>query len=260
MKTLNSLRILITRPAHQAKDLCQYIAQHGGIPIRFPTVAIVLIDPGEKIEKIRTADFIIFLSPNGVTTALPFCTTLLQHARARFKLLAVGPSTAQALADNHFVVDHLPSSEFNSEGLCALPILQRIQEKNILIFQGETGRTHLAETLTQRGAHIDTITTYQRICPSVLDLSPPQVDQVDILLGTSVTGIENLVTLLYPYWQSALFEKPLVVISPRIAQFAQQIGFVKKVLIADNASDQAILHCLFSYTEKSLWNPSRNKK
>lgn len=260
MKPLNSLRVLITRPAHQATDLCKHIAQYGGIPIRFPTVAIKIIDPGNKVEKINTADFVVFLSPNGVTTALPFCTELLQQARPRFKLLAVGPSTAQTLADNHFTVDYLPKTTFNSEGLSALPILQAIEDKNVLIFQGEQGRSHLAEVLTQRGAKIELITTYQRICPSILDLSIPLVNQVDILLSTSTTGIENLVTLLYPYWKSALFAKPLVVVSPRVAQFAQQIGFVKKPLIADNASDQAILHCLFSYTEKSLWNPSPNKK
>lgn len=260
MKTLHSLRVLITRPAHQAKDLCQQIAQHGGIPLCFPTVAIEVVDPGKKVEKINTAALIIFLSPNGVMTALPFCATRLQQARAQFKLLAVGPSTAQALADHHFTVDFLPSTEFNSEGLSALPILQTIQEKNILLFQGDSGRSYLGDVLAQRGAKVERITTYRRIYPSVLDSARPQSDQVDILLGTSTTGIENLVTLLYPYWQSALFEKPLVVVSPRIAQFAQQIGFVKKVLIADNASDPAILDCLFSYTEKSLWNPSPNKK
>lgn len=229
------------------------------MPILLPTIAIEAIDPGEKIKKIKTADLIIFLSPNGVTTALPFCKKLLLQEQSHFKILTVGPSTAKVLIKNNLSVDALPTTEFNSEGLLTLPQLQRLQQKNIILFQGEKGRSHLAEVLMQRGAKVEIIPTYRRVCPNSADVNIPTLEHIDLILCTSTTGIANLVTLLYPYWKSALFKQQLVVISPRIAHFAEERGFVKKSLIADNASDEAILRCLFSYAEKSLWNLSPRK-
>ncbi|HET7688239.1 MAG TPA: hypothetical protein VFK46_06350, partial [Candidatus Macondimonas sp.] len=38
---LAGLRILVTRPAHQAEGLCQRIAAAGGTPVRLPTLEIV---------------------------------------------------------------------------------------------------------------------------------------------------------------------------------------------------------------------------
>jgi len=63
--------------------------------------------------------------------------------------------------------------------------------------------------------------------------------------------------LLYPIWQDILFEKQLLVISPRIADSAKKLGFVKSPLISDNASNTAILQTLFSWREQSTWNHSR---
>lgn len=259
MKKSRSLCMLITRPAHQATELSKKIAQQGGIPILFPTIVIKTLNPGKKIEIIKTADFIIFLSPNGVMTALPFCKKLLLQERSHFKILAVGPSTASVLTENNLSVDAQPMTDFNSEGLLALPELQALQQKNIILFQGEKGRSHLAEVLMQRGAKVEVIPTYRRVCPNSSDVNVPAIEHIDLILCTSTTGIANLVTLLYPYWKSALFKQQLVVISPRIARFAEEMGFVKKSLIADNASDESILRCLFSYTEKSPWNLSPRK-
>lgn len=79
---------------------------------------------------------------------------------------------------------------------------------------------------------------------------------MDVIICTSHGGLKNLVGLLHPYWQDILFKKQLLVISPRLADSAKKLGFVKPALISDNATNTAILQTLFSWREQSQWNHS----
>ena len=54
----------------------------------------------------------------------------------------------------------------NSEGLLALPELQTVQNKKIIIFAGEAGKTVLAKTLQQRGAIVKMAYTHKRVLPN----------------------------------------------------------------------------------------------
>jgi len=106
--------VLITRPADQAEDLCRLVAQAGGRPLRFPTIAIAPgPDPGAARALLaRPWDLLLFVSRNAVDFALP----LFPGGRppAGPTLAAVGAATAAALTAAGRPPDLVPSDRFDS--------------------------------------------------------------------------------------------------------------------------------------------------
>ena len=49
-KDLANLKVLVTRPAHQAEPLCEAIAALGGLPVRLPLLAIEPLTPDARLR------------------------------------------------------------------------------------------------------------------------------------------------------------------------------------------------------------------
>ncbi|BBB14711.1 uroporphyrinogen-III synthase [Candidatus Rickettsiella viridis] len=260
METLHRLKVLITRPEHQAKKLASDIQAHAGIPIFFPTIEIVPTDNtmliSEVFKKIDHYDFVIFISPNAVLQSASYIHHFWPSWPKKTKIMAIGPGTEATLKILNLSVDYRPEKDFNSEGLLALPPLQSPKQKKILICQGENGCLSLINTLEKRSANVNTLNLYKRSCPRLITNNIPNSNEIDIIICTSNTGLKNLVNLLQADWHDVLFDKQLLVISLRIAEFAEKLGFVKAPLISDNASNEAILNTL-SRWEKEIWSKNR---
>src|SRR4051794_13532664 len=95
-KPLHHLKILITRPAHQAQNLCTKITALGGQPILFPTIAIEDIADQKnlflQIQPLTKYDMAIFISPNAVEKAL---SLIQQPWPEQLKIAAIGDGTVQ---------------------------------------------------------------------------------------------------------------------------------------------------------------------
>ena len=63
------------------------------------------------------------------------------------------------------------------------------------------------------------------------------------MIVTSVTGLENLETLIDKQYHAYLHTIPLVIMSQRILLYAETLGF-KNIILAKNASHGAILKVL----------------
>jgi uroporphyrinogen-III synthase len=267
MKSLLDLKTLITRPAHQAHELAIQIKRANGIAICFPTLEIAPTPIKPLIlalEKLLIYDFILFISPNAVFKAAHPIHKLWPDWPSQVKTVATGPGTVLALKQHKLPTDYYPEKDFNGSGLLALPALQDLKRKKILILKGQGGRLYLAKELKSRGAHVNHLNVYKRQLPDPDKNNIPDKNAADVIICTSNSGLKNLVRLLYPSWQNILFEKQLLVISPRIADSAKKLGFVKSPLISDNASNTAILQTLFSWREQFIWNqnslhPSQKK-
>lgn len=254
MNLLKNLNILITRPAHQAENLAVKIQAENGNPISFPTLEIKAIDKKNVLKqskKIAAYDFIIFMSPNAVFKTADYIHNVYSvWSSNQTKTIAIGPGTAKALKQHSLPVDYYPEKNFSSEGILSLLSLQNPRQKNILILKGQGGRLTLSETLKKRGAQITTLEVYKRCLPTYT--ITPEVKTIDIIICTSNDGLTNLLSLLHPIWEATLFEKQLLVISSRIADYAKKLGFVKPPLISDNASDESILQTLRTYSKLKI--------
>jgi uroporphyrinogen-III synthase len=239
-KLLNGIKVLITRPQQQAKDLCKRVNDTGAIAIFFPVIEIVPIPYEQWSEcEIDKQDLLIFISRNAVSNFVGELTDLLPKS---IQLAAVGRGTAELMKTYNLRVDIQPVQSSGSEGLLAVPELQDVVGKNIVIVRGKGGRELLAESLAARGAKIEYIEVYERILASPSALQYQQALNADCIVCTSVMGVQNLHALLKGRTQE-LLEKPMIVVSERIRHHALSLGF-ENIVVTTQVSDQAIVHQL----------------
>ncbi|MCR9192925.1 MAG: uroporphyrinogen-III synthase [Gammaproteobacteria bacterium] len=221
--SLNGLRILNTRPEHQAGALSQMIRDAGGVPIALPTLVIEPLPPHwlATLPALSSIDSAIFVSANAADC---FFQTFDTTWPTTIKTLAIGDATANALAQQGIQVHAVPQIA-DSEHLLALAPLQTIQQQSVLLISGDQSRPLIAETLTARGAHVHPIAVYRRHLPKKnipFTHALWQDDAVDIILVLSQTALHNLFILFEDAAKDWIQSKPCIVISPRLVDIAQR--------------------------------------
>jgi len=251
-KPLTGVGVLVTRPAHQAQALCQAIAEKGGQAICFPVLEIV--DPENSaslsgvIDRLDSYDIAVFISPNAVNRALNIIFSQRRLPES-LKIAAVGKGSAKALQALGVTADIFPASRFNSESLLALDDLQQVSTKRIIVFRGEGGRELLAETLRARGAIVEYAECYRRVKPKA-DIAALMRHwargEIDIIPVTSNEGLRNLFDMVGQLGRKWLQKTPLVVVSQRAVDLAQELGFVKDPIVCE-ANDNAIVKAIIGW-------------
>jgi uroporphyrinogen-III synthase len=243
-------RVLVTRPAGQADRLCSLIEAAGGEALRLPALEIHELEDTSQLESLvaalETFQLAVFVSVNAVQMGMPFILDRRPWP-AGVKLAAVGPTSTRAIEHYGLSVDYVPEHEFSSEGLLALDSLQDMHGKRVVIFRGKGGRSKLYDSLTARGARVEYAEVYQRTCPviefqTMLDLL--RQGNLDVITVASNESLQNLFHMAGPQGQPLLREKLLLVPGQRQLVLAEQLGFTKKPIVADNASDEAFIDAL----------------
>lgn len=254
---LSGRTIVVTRPREQAGALAAGIEAAGGHALLFPLLEIAPVADLSAVravaERLDDYAFAVFVSPNAVTHALP--ALLAQRVwPVDLQAAAVGPSTAQTLADAGIANCLLPQDRFDSEGLLALPQLasENVAGKRVVIFRGDGGRELLSETLMQRGASVERVTCYHRSGPR--NGFAPLVDawaadRLDAIVVSSSEALAYLVDGLAADDRARLQETPLFVPHRRIADIARQRGLTRIELTGP--ADAGLLHALVTYTRWS---------
>jgi uroporphyrinogen-III synthase len=121
----------------------------------------------------------------------------------------------------------VPTTTFDSEGLLALPALQNIAGRRIVIFRGDEGRAHLGDTLRARGAEVDYVACYRRAPPSTGATGLEAIlerREAHALTLTSAEGLDNLFRALGPAARARLVGLQAFAPHPRIVAAAQPAG------------------------------------
>lgn len=253
---MKGLGVLITRPEHQAEPLCQLIEQYGGVAIRCPTLCIA--EPQDWTPALaifnRLTDYngAIFTSVNAVNRGLP----RIQERGGfppRLELAAIGQATARALERQGVTHCLRPEQGFTSEALLALPYFQNVAGQRIAIVCGEGGRELLADTLIRRGAQVERAEVYRRESPATDTgrlLKKWVHGEIGAVVITSIESLQNLFAMLGTSGHPYLRDTPLVVVSARLRHSAMEQG-CRHLLLAQEASDEAIIAALFDLTTNS---------
>ncbi len=166
------------------------------------------------------------------------------------QLATVGKGTAQRLEQHTGRLPEIqPQGRYDSEALLALPAMQQVTGKSVLIIRGRQGREQLADTLRARGAQVRYAEVYRRVKPDndnrVL-IQALQQKQIDIISITSSEALHNLVEFGHSELE-ILQRLPLIVFHQRIAERAGQLGFHGPILISRETSDIGILETLLKW-------------
>jgi uroporphyrinogen-III synthase len=160
-------------------------------------------------------DWVIFLSEHAVHHGLP--ALVASGCLSGAQILAVGSRTAVVLEHSGWTAE-VPQ-EATSEGLLALPRLQRLAGQRILLVAGVGGRSLLEQTLTERGAAVLRFECYRRAAAAALD---PAVLACDVIVAASADGLTRAAEL----WLGAggRADVPVLVPSARVARRGVEVG------------------------------------
>jgi len=250
---LHGLRVLVTRPAGQAERLCRLIDAAGGEAFHLPTIAILAPVDSHRLEVVVDAlagyDFAIFISANAVTRGMEFIAAHREWP-GNVRIATVGARSAAALERYGLTVDLVPAQQFNSEALLALNDLQDMTGKRVVIFRGNGGRELLHDTLVARGAEVEYAEVYRRTCPVV---DPQEImpywepGMLDVITITSNESLQNLYDMAGVEGQPLLRDLPLLLASWRQVELAQMLGFRHTPVVAENATDEAMVAALKAF-------------
>nr|VFK23619.1 MAG: uroporphyrinogen-III synthase [Candidatus Kentron sp. MB]VFK27974.1 MAG: uroporphyrinogen-III synthase [Candidatus Kentron sp. MB]VFK74489.1 MAG: uroporphyrinogen-III synthase [Candidatus Kentron sp. MB] len=243
--------VWVTRPARQANTLARAIREEGGSVVCLPVLTITDIENPMPVmaimDRLDSFHLAIFVSANAVRKGIGYVGGV-QNWPAGVRVAAIGKATAKALEEIGLFCAFDPVPPYNSESLLARPELQAevIAGHRVAIFRGVGGRVLLEETLMARGAWVEYVEVYRRSLPQWAETIPIPWHRIRVIVVTSGEGMENLFTIVGDQGRERLRKTPLVVIGERMAKLANRLGIYQPI-IADNASDAAILHALCAW-------------
>ncbi len=241
--SLSGLSVLVTRPQGLGEDLVKTIEARGGQAVFLPAISIEPVQPDTSeladLATMPAGGLAIFASRNAVAWGARF----LPQPRPR--VAAIGPSTASALAELGLSPDIRPTG-YTTEDLLELPELANLAGVRVFIIRGEGGREALAAGLKERGARVRYLDVYRRN-PAPLGperraeiLAQWAAGKIHIYTATSGDIFRNLCTILGPEAEPLLRNTPLVTVSKRVIQIAEQWGHAAARLLADGPDDQSL--------------------
>lgn len=233
------MRVLVTRPEHEARRWVDGLRQRGFDAQAFPLIAILPVADAAPLraawDRLAACRAAMFVSGNAVRhffAAAPQATAWPAATRA----WATGAGTKGALLAAGVpreCIDAPPadSAQFDSETLWTQAGAQVRPGDRVLIVRGgdaggaATGRDWLADRLAAAGAVVDTVASYRRAAPTLDERQRGQAGSgatQGVWLFSSSEAIGHLRSL-FPgqSWQAAR----AVATHPRIAQAARDAGF-----------------------------------
>lgn len=226
----------MTRPGERAGNLVRLIEAAGGRALLFPAIEIEDLPAPPALAELERFDLAIFISPTAVAKVMAQVAAWPPGLRAA----AVGGGTRRELERRGMHAVIAPVVGADSEALLAVPEMQAVAGKRIVIFRGEGGRELLGETLERRGASIDYAACYRRRPPRAQPhWAPGEIDAITI---SSSQGLANLFGALDGAFLRA---RPLFVPHPRVADNARARA-AREVVLA-GPSDEEMLAALVAY-------------
>lgn len=246
------MAVLVTRPDERGKQLVEMLNQAGVVALHLPLFTLEagaeLIELSTRLNQLNSGDYVFAVSKSAVDFADKTLKETGFHWREDLYFFTVGARTAQHFSCQSERTVHYPITTENSEGLLALPMMQHLQGKQILILRGNGGRDFFREQAELRGATVDYIECYRRE-PIVYNVE----EQTDIckrsgvqtIVATSLDIVQSLLDFVPESEQNWLKSCTLVTVSSRIAEVAHQAGW-KHIVISPKADNATLLNTLLN--------------
>jgi uroporphyrinogen III methyltransferase/synthase len=238
-------RILVTRPREQAAEMVDLLESFGAEAIETPMIRIVPPDDFGPLDAacaaVQTFDWIVFASVNAVTVFLErlLRTPLDLRALHGVRLCAVGPSTAERLAEAGLKVDLVPA-EYRAEALVdAIGHAGPTGGLRVLLPRADIGRELVGDELRKRGADVTEVVAYRTVVVDPERDGEPDVyrmlldRRIDVVTFTSASAVRNFVQVVGAEPAADLLRTTVVAsIGPVTAETAAQYNIQTTILPA----------------------------
>nr|WP_255703315.1 uroporphyrinogen-III synthase [Lysobacter sp. GX 14042] len=222
--------VISLRPTGQHGPVRRAAARHGGAVVALSPWSVQPRDSRaarESLQAALAAPFVVFTSPAaaGMAGALQAL-----HRQPGQQWFAVGAGTAAAL--RRAGVDTVDSpARMDSEGLLALPGLQRLAGRRLGLVTAPGGRGTLVPAFEARGALVLRADVYERV-PHPL---PPRqlarlhtLDAPAVLAVSSGEALQRVVEAAGAAALDRLRALPVIAASDRLATLAADLGFADR--------------------------------
>jgi uroporphyrinogen III methyltransferase/synthase len=242
-------KVLITRSRTQASHLRSLLEELGAEPVELPSVEIAPLDNfsqlDDSLDRLSQFAWVFFASANGVDAVFDRLRQRGWDARALGGVAvgAIGPATAQALAQRGIAPDFVPARSVSES------VVEELSTRHwpgvpVLLPGSDIGRDVLAVGLTDLGARTERVAAYRTVTPRGASQLARQVLQagVDVVTFTSSSTVRNTLDILEgdkQYLEAAL----IACIGPITAATARQSG-LRVDLVADQNTVEGLVECL----------------
>jgi uroporphyrinogen III methyltransferase/synthase len=168
-RALFGKRIVVTRTREQASQLSSQLLELGAEVLEIPTIRI---EPPQDhtrvtdaITELNSYDWIVFTSPNGVTSFFDMFFRAFDDLRdiGGVRIAAVGPATAAKLKELHLRVDLMPDEYVAAAIGKAFAAFETIENLKICLFRAEVATPELPKLLEEMGAIVDDVPVYRTV-------------------------------------------------------------------------------------------------
>ncbi len=242
MRSLDGLRILLTRSQCGCREWAGRIEARGGAPVSFPCIQTVLLDPagglaGRLSAAIAKAHWLALTSARGVQAVDRLVAAPLP---SRLAIAAVGPSTAAAARAHLGRVDLVSAA--GTAAALGIDLAERLdleqhRAPRVVVAAAVGGRRDVEQVLEPRGVAVTRVDVYRTEPAPALE--PRQsLDSVDVVLLASPSAVDGLRA------RADLSSRiPIVSIGPSTTAAARAVG-MRVAAEAEQRSLEAMLEAI----------------
>ena len=186
--------VVVTRARAQSSSLLARLRELGADTVEIPAIRIDEPSDGGAalrgaVDRLASYDWVVVTSPNGARRLLAECRDARVFGGA--KIAAIGPGTADALAEGNIAADLVPD-RFVAEGL--LEVFDGGPGR-VLLPRAAEARDVLPEGLRDKGWDVDVVEAYRTVQGRPSDDDLARVAAADIVTFTSSSTVRNFLAV-----------------------------------------------------------------
>jgi len=252
-------RVLVTRDEGPNGRLTRALRAVGAEPMAAPMVRLVPPADWSPVDAALAAlsdyDGLLLTSANAARFfAARAAERGVSFAGARWRVLCVGPQTAEVAGSEGFTVDRLPDSRFDAEGLLEAIAADADPAGQRFLFPcAESARPTLREGLVARGATVDAVACYRTVAATdPLDAVFERLREgdLDALTFTSPSSVQNFAARLDEESRRAVRRSIVACIGPVTAEALRAAGMPPDV-VAPHASMPDLVEALVAHLARN---------
>ncbi|NLE37088.1 MAG: uroporphyrinogen-III synthase [Pirellulaceae bacterium] len=247
--------VLVTRPRRQAADVVERLRSLGATVVSRPAIAIRPPDDWAAVDaaiaRLEEYDWIVFSSVNGAR----FLLDRLEEQSSgldrlgKTRLAAIGPGTADALAQRGLRADLIPAA-YRAESLAEALVVEAAG-KHFLLARASRGREVLADRLSAVGARVDQVVVYRsedidaddsRLRPVVELIDEGRIDWITVTSSAIARSLARL-------FGSRLGKTRLASISPITSRVLGDLGY-RPAVEARDYTMEGVVEAMLAANEK----------
>lgn len=183
--TFSGMRIVITRPRAQSKDLQRTIEDSGAVCVVVPLIEIAQPDDEgfafeQAMRNLSEYEWVVCTSANGASRVSPY----LSHSASTPKLAAVGSATAQAFGHD---VEFIPRSTNGASLAEEFPMTSG----KILVVQAQETSGDVTRLLRDRNMDVDEVAAYKTVHCLLTDAQIGEIQSADAVLFASGSAVRS---------------------------------------------------------------------